>query len=481
LSQSALVKSPTHTLARFVVETDDVPDDVLDGMRDALVDTLGVALAGVDEPCAEIARSVTTPAAGTDGASIWGSARVATPADAAFVNGIAGHALDFDDTLASMRGHSSVTTVPVALAIGEAMHASGKEILTALALGLEVAGKLGRSLGHGHYLKGWHSTATIGAFAATAVAGRLLRVDTGTLCRAWGIAAAQSAGLVRNFGTMAKPFQAGHAARAGVVATNLSVAGMTADAQIFDSPHGFLETYAASGVPLGHSVGELGGRWEVIDPGLNVKRWPCCYCCHRALGGLIEMLQAYEVEASDVISVGVGFPPGTDEPLIYSDPRTGLEAKFSIEYPVAALLLDGELTLQSFTDAMVQRSAVRELMKRVVRRRVPDERTYSGTVGYTDIEIATARGQWKRRIDKAPGSVQWPVTAAERRGKFLDCASAVLPSNEARALLDAAEGCVQLVDISSLVSLTIPARQRAGSLPGEATEARAQVAATERP
>jgi 2-methylcitrate dehydratase PrpD len=480
LNQSPRVKSPTHTLARFVVETRAVPGEVLDGMRDALVDTLGVALAGVNEACAEIARRVTTPTAGPGEASVWGLAVDATPADAAFVNGIAGHALDFDDTLASMRGHSSVTTVPVALAIGEAMHASGKDILTALALGLEVAGKLGRSLGHGHYLKGWHSTATIGAFAATAVAARLLRVDPATLCHAWGIAAAQSGGLLRNFGTMAKPFQAGHAARAGVVAASLAAAGMTGDAKIFDSPHGFLETYAASGIAIQESLAELGTRWEVIDPGLNVKRWPCCYCCHRAIGGLIEMLRAHRIGTPDILSVAVGFPPGTDEPLIYSDPRTGLEGKFSIEYPVAALLLDRELTPSSFTDAMVQRPAARELMKRVVRRRVPDEKTYSGTVGYNDIEISTTGGRWERRIVNAPGSAQWPVTPAERRGKFLDCASAVLASNEASALLDAAEGCLRLADISSLVSLTSPAEKRLAGIHDGPAERRAQVLPTER-
>lgn len=454
--------SPTRKLARFVVEAESLPRSVLGGMSDALMDTIGVALAGAGEDCSRIARDSSARGVGAEGASIWGFGRTTTITDAAFVNGIAGHALDFDDTLASMRGHSSVTTVPAALAVGEAMHATGKDVLIALALGLEVAGKLGRCLGNGHYLKGWHSTATVGAFAAAAVAARLLRIDAERLCHAWGIAAAQSAGLVRNFGTMAKPFQAGHAARAGVIGATLAAQGMTADARIFDAPHGYLETYGASGAPLEETLAELGARWEVLDPGLNVKRWACCYCCHRAIGGLMQLIAEHHVVAGDVISITVGFPPGSDEPLIYDDPQTALEGKFSIEYPVAALLLDGRLTLASFTDEMVQRPAVREMMKRVRRRRIPDERIYSGTVGYTDVEIESRRGRWQRRVTNAPGSAQWPINGKERRDKFLDCASRILPAEDSHDLLRALEGSEEVPDVRSLVALTNPSGTRAG-------------------
>jgi 2-methylcitrate dehydratase PrpD len=259
---------------------------------------------------------------------------------------------------------------------------------------------------------------------------------------------------------MAKAFQAGHAARAGVLAAKLAAEGMTADERVFDGPHGYLETYSASGIPLQQALVDLGARWEVLDPGLNVKRWACCYCCHRAIGGLIGMMHAHAIAPSDVLSITVGFPPGSDEPLIYDNPRTGLEGKFSIEYPLAALLLDGGLTLESFTDEMLQRPAVRDLMKRIRRRRIPDEKTYSGTVGYTDVEIQTTHRQWTERITNAPGSKQWPLSRDDRRDKFLDCAARVLPPDDAQQLLNAAERCEQLADISSLVELTIPSKER---------------------
>jgi 2-methylcitrate dehydratase PrpD len=446
-----MASSGTLALARFVVDTRDVPSPVLAAMQDALVDTLACGLAGAYEPCVEIATGCIESDFAV--ASVWGTQRLVAAGGAAFINGIAAHALDFDDTLASMRGHSSVTTVPAALAIGEKVGASGHDVLVALAMGLEVAGKLGRVLGHGHYLRGWHSTATVGPFAAAAVAARLLGHDAAQLCDAWGLAAAQAAGLVRNFGTMAKPFQAGHAARAGVFAAALAGSGMTADRAIFDSPHGFLETYAADGPKLDELLPLLGERWEALDPGLNVKRWPCCYASHRALGGLMSMLNEFAIGGDDVVEVTIGFPPGSDEPLIYTEPRTGLEAKFSIEYPVAALLLDGKLNLASFTDQMVCRPEAREMMRRVRRVPLADSGTFSGTIGYTDVEIRTRSGSWSQRISKAPGSREWPVDAAERQAKFFDCAANVLSAERARDVLGVLGDMNAIQDIRELTRM----------------------------
>jgi 2-methylcitrate dehydratase PrpD len=450
------VDSMTDRLASFVIETREIPVEVLEVLNEALIDTFAAGFAGAREPCTSIARQITLPCERARAVAVWGHVDVVSPQDAAFINGVAGHALDFDDTLASMRGHSSVTTVPVALALGESLRSPGSDVLSALSLGLEVAGKLGKAFGHGHYLRGWHSTATIGAFAATAVAARLLGHDTATLRNAWGLAAAQAGGLVRNFGTMAKPFQAGHAARAGIVSAQLAAAGMTADMDIFDGRNNFLDTYAADGLALAESVGQLGVRWEAIDPGLNVKRWPCCYCSHRAIGGLMEIMRDHAIRADDVESVTVGFPPGSDEPLTYSDPRNGLEGKFSIEYPLAALLLDARLTPHSFTDEMVARPAVRALMKRIRRTRVHDTKIYSGTVGYTDLDVQTTRGRFQRRIDKAPGAREWPMSVQERREKFLDCSSNVLSLAQAQAWLATAEKCGEVADISELARLSIP-------------------------
>ena len=228
----------TQTLAQFAIETRtaDVPDAALDAAQNAVIDTVGVALAGSLEPVAEIALRWTRELGARPHATVWGQRLATSPAEAAFANGVCSHALDFDDTHPGPRGHASATLVPVAIATGELAGASGEEVLAAYAVALEIGGKIGRALGPGHLARGWHPTATVGIFAATVAAGRLMGLDVSGLCRAWGIAASQMGGLVRNFGTMTKPFHAGHAARCGVVSAWMARAGFTSDAMV-QRPH----------------------------------------------------------------------------------------------------------------------------------------------------------------------------------------------------------------------------------------------------
>jgi 2-methylcitrate dehydratase PrpD len=450
---------PTRRLAEFVVDTRtrDIPAEVLKGSRDALADTLGCALAGTLEPAAELAAQWVRETGARAQATVWGRNLGTSSAEAAFANGIAGHALDFDDSLPSLRGHPSTTMGPAALAVGEATGASGAEVLAAFALGLEVAGKLGRALGPGHYLRGWHTTATIGTFSATAAAARLWRLNADQLQAAWGLAASQVSGLVRNFGTMTKPFHAGHAAKSGVLAAWMAHHGFTADTRIFDGKNNFFSTYGGSdSEPLDDTLERLGKPWEMIEPGIYVKRWPCCYCNHRPVGGMLKLIAAHGIRADEIESVEIGFLPGSDTALVSANPQTGLEGKFSIEYVAAATLLDGKLTLETFTDPMVQRPAIRELMAKVRRYRIEDTKTYSGVVGYTDVAIATPRGRHALRVDHAPGSPEWPMTDADRDEKFLDCAGRVLGEPGARHLLDLLRRFETIPDVGALIKATVP-------------------------
>lgn len=447
----------TEKLARFVLETEEVPDAVLRETKVALADTVGVALAGTLEPAAEIALHCVHETGGAPHARVWGTPHLTSAAAAAFVNGIASHALDFDDTMPSLRGHPSATTLPAAVAAGEWLGASGRDLLISYALGLELAGKLGRAFGSGHYMRGWHATSTIGTFTATAVAARVAGLTASQLTQAWGLVAAQSGGLVRNFGTMTKPFQAGHAARAALTAVGLARRGFTASPDIFDGDDGFLATYAADGEPLSAVVDALGGSWELLNRGNNYKRWPCCYCNHRPIGGLLELLDRHSIRTEEVQQIRVGFPPGADEPLIHLNPQTGLEGKFSIEYCAAVTILDRRLTLETFTDAMVRRPAAQAMMKKVDHYRVPDTKIYSGTVGYTDVELVTRRGRFAQRVEKTPGSAAWPMSAAEHEEKFLDCAGRVLGTASAQRLLELVRGMETLPDVKMLAQAMVPA------------------------
>ena len=451
----------TRQLASFVADTAirNIPADALRRARDALIDTLGVSLAGSREPGAAIARQYAQELGAKRQAIVWGTPLATSPAEAAFANGVSAHALDFDDSMPTLRGHPSAPLIAAALAVGEVTGASGKAVLAAYVLGLEIGGKLGRVLGTGHYMRGWHTTSTVGTFTATAVAARLWKLDAAALQRAWGIAASQVSGLVRNFGTMTKPFHAGRAARCGVLSAWLAKHGHTADSAIFDGKNNVFETYGANGAPLAEVAGRLGAPWEIVEPGNWVKRWPCCYAGHRAIGGLFELLERHQIRTDEIKAIAAGFPPGSDTALISTNPQTGLEGKFSVEYALAAAALDRKLTLESFTDAMVQRAALRRLMSKVRRYRVEDSKVH-GLDTFTDIEIDTARGRFSMRVELTPGSPGWPATAAARTEKFMDCAARILGARGAERLLALAQRCERLPDIGQLSKATVPAAAR---------------------
>jgi len=456
----------TQRLAEFVIETkaSAIPADVLDASRDALIDTLGVALVGSLDEVGEITLRYVSDLGARREATIWGTHAGTSMAEAAFVNGVFGHALDFDDVHASVHGHPSTTIVPAAIAAGETVAASGKDLLAAYAVGLEVGAKLGLALGTGHYQRGWHATATTGVFASTAAVARLLGLNVAQLRNALGLAGSQASGLLRNFGTMTKPFHAGHAARCAVQSALLAKAGFSADTSLFDGKDSFFATYGEKDVqPFEPLIDALGKPWEAVTPGLSFKRWPCCYCNHRSIGALLNMVKEHGIRASEVEAIEIGFPPGSDTALIHTDPKTGLEGKFSIEYVAPALLLDGKIGIDSFSDVMVNRPEVRALMQKTRRYRIQDSKMYTGAVGYNDVLVRTTRGEFKVRESRAPGSPDWPMTAAERDEKFLDCAGRVLGGVGAKRVLDMAIGAKALGNVADLARAMVPAQEGASA------------------
>jgi len=264
-------------------------------------------------------------------------------------------------------------------------------------------------------------------------------------------------GLVRNFGTMTKPFHAGNAARIGVLSAWMAKNGFTADTDIFDGKNNFFSTYGTGdGEPLEKCIATLGKPWSMEEPGIYVKRWPCCYCNHRPLGGMIKLIKEHAIRADEVTNVDVGFLPGSDAALVSFNPVTGLEGKFSIEYVTTALFLDGKVTLESFTDPMVMRPEVRAFMPKVKRVPMEGKGTYSGVVGYTDVAIDTKRGRFTIRQEHAPGSPAEPMTAADRVEKFMDCAGRVLGEKGATGLLEQLENLGKVPNVASVMAAMSP-------------------------
>jgi 2-methylcitrate dehydratase PrpD len=429
----------TQSVARFARELDlhAAPEAVLDRARRAVLDTVGVAVAGGREPSFQI-LATTLGDSGAGEATVLPSRRKTSAAQAAFLNGTAGHALDYDDVIDEMKGHPSVVLVSALLALAEAEGKSGRDLLEAYAVGLQVACAVAQALPvDAHYRAGWHATATVGVIGATAGVGRLLGLDEARLRHALGIAASMASGSRQNFGTMTKPLHAGLAARDAVIAAQLAANGFTADQDQLEGPVGFLRMYGVDADPEA-VVAALAGPVVLEQHGLNVKKYPCCYNTHRMADAALA-LHARGVSASAVQGVVLTFEPGGQQAVIHHRPRTGLEGKFSSEYVLAACLLDGRVGLSSFVDAAVGRAAAQDLLRRVTIAESPTPPIGPSSYdhAYAVVEVTLADGQVLReRCDVPRGDARAPLASEELESKFRECLAFAESAWDADALLD---------------------------------------------
>ncbi len=427
--------------------------------RRAILDTMGVALAGSGEESSRIIAEVVREQGGREEATVVGHRFRAPATETALANGTAAHALDYDDVQVNMRGHPSAPLLPAVLALGEKLGASGRETIEAFVVGFEVECKLGRALGGSHYELGWHATSTLGTVGAAAASARLLRLDVGRTQTALGIAASLASGLQQNFGTMTKPLHAGWAARNGVIAATLAQRGFSAAATALEGESGLLRAMSGGAeIDSEEAVQGLGQPWEIVSPGIGVKLYPCCYATHRAIDAALEIRQAYRAHSSNIERIEVTVSPGTLVPLQRRRPETGLEAKFSMEYCVATALTEGGPGLAAFTDEAASRPEIRELMGRVCVREGGTPAAFP-IGGRAEVSVRTVGGQNHTRqnhtrvVETPRGDPQNPLSWEKLAEKFRGCATvALMPerTEEAMKLIDRLD---YVADIRELVSV----------------------------
>ena len=446
--------SVTEILARFVAEAgyDQLPPEAVTAARRAVLDTVGVALAGSREECGRIAASLAAEEGGAPEAAVLGAALRLPATRAALVNGVFAHALDYDDVHVSMKGHPSAPLLPAVLALAEKLERGGRAVIEAFVLGIEVECRVGRGLGPSHYDHGWHATATLGTLGAAAAAGKLLGLDVDGLRRSLGIATSLASGSRQNFGTMTKPLHAGEAARSGLLAAQLAARGFSADADILDSPAGFGGLFAPEGDWCPERVVEgLGRSWEIVSPGIGVKAYPCCYVTHRALDAVLDLTKAHDIRPQDLERLQVVMPRGASTPLIHSRPRTGLEGKFSMEYCLTTALLDGAPRLATFSDEAVRRTQAQDLLRRVVMKEGVGKVT-SVVDGYAEVELVLRDGSSLRaRVDHPRGLPEAPLSWDELVDKYVDCARGVLSHDAIERSLDLIGRLEALHDVGDLM------------------------------
>ncbi|MBI4311140.1 MAG: MmgE/PrpD family protein [Chloroflexi bacterium] len=354
----------TARLAEFVAKTPSskIPDQALDAANVGLMDSVGTALVANIHDIGKIITGYTNTVGGKPTATVIGTSIKTSAPDAALANATLGHSDDYDDV--GGFGHPSVVLMPTVLALGEQLHKSGREVLDAYCLGFEVGTRIGSGIGADHYGRGWHSTSTIGAMASAAAAARLLGLDTDHTRTALGIAASLASGVQANFGTMTKPLHPGNAARSGIMAATLAQMGYTANQDIIEAPSGYVAVFGDQQANINAMTTQLGEAPLHVISGIRIKEWPCCYGHHGVIPMLVELVQKYEIRASQVERVDFisGMAYGF---LNRPDADTYFGGKFSLQFNIAAALVDGKVTYETFTDEKINSAPIRDMMARV--------------------------------------------------------------------------------------------------------------------
>jgi 2-methylcitrate dehydratase PrpD len=450
--------SVIERLASFACEESfaKLPEATVRAARRAILDTLGVMVAGSRESTAARVRTLIQHRGASDEATIVGTPLRASIEDAALANGVAAHALDYDDVQASLSGHPSVPVLPAILALAEHDRRSGAELLTAFVVGVEIEAKIGRALNPAHYEVGWHATSTLGVFGAAAAAGKLLGLSHERMAQALAIAASMSSGVKANFGTDCKPWHVGHAARCGLEAAQLAAAGFTGNPRVLEHGDGFGSTHGAGMKPAWDlTVAGLGAPHELADPGIGVKRFPACASTHQALDATLELIALHAIDPANVTAVECGVSYMAPHQLIYDHATTGLQGKFSMQYCVSVALLDRTVGLAQFDDDRVRRPDVQALMPRV-RMFVHPEQTTRDSLArkFTVLTVALKDGtKLQRRVDQAKGQPGNPLTDGELEVKFRDAAGHALQKDRVEALVAALNRLETVPDVSAIARL----------------------------
>jgi 2-methylcitrate dehydratase PrpD len=460
----------TQEVANYVfkVSYKDIPSEVIRLARGFILDGLGVALAGSTDECSRIVQAHVRKLGGREECAVLGTAWSAPAPKAALANGVAGHAMDYDDTQLStskeavygLLTHPTTPVLAAVLAVGEKQKISGAELMLAYIVGVEVECRIADSINPHHYQSGFHSTATMGGLGAVMAVGKILRLRENVLVQALGICASMAAGLRENFGTMTKPLHAGRAAENGVTAALLAQSGFTAATNILEAQRGFYHAMAG-GYDESKIAGRLGRPYFMEEPGISIKPYPSGSLSHPAQDLILDLVREHDLHASDIESIEVGTNSNVPNALIYPMPKTALEAKFSIPFCMAIAVLERKAGIAQFADSKVRQKKVVELMKRV-RLYVDGELEALGFDQVRSrIRIRLHDGRSiEGRYDVARGHPEKPMSWSELAEKFKECASLAVPADNAGRVIDLVARLSELKTLNPLIRALASSKAR---------------------
>ena len=451
--------SVAEQLAARITATryEDLTPEAVYWSKVAVLDTLGVTLAGATEDAPRILYDA-LELGQTHGPSLMlGSARRLGCLDAALVNGVSSHTLDFDNTSNTMAGHASAIMIPALIAAGEAYGASGKDVLLAHAVGFETGARFGHGLNFHHHEKGWHPTSTLGVFAVTAACARMLGLSSEQTANALGLSASLAAGIKANFGTMTKPLHAGQCARGGLMSALLSRKGFTANPNAFEHKQGFFNVFNGPGnFDAARIVEGWGEPFDVTAPGAAYKLYACCAGAHAAIEAALTLVATHGVfDPRSIERVNAWTPARrlahTDRP----QPNSALDAKFRVPYCVARALLDGKVVFEHFEGDAYREERVCGLLPRVhAAPHKPGQFAPDNNNGAVVEVMLTDGSVLSEKVERALGrTAQNPIPLDQLRAKFENCASRVLGPKAVRAALHVIDRFEEVASIKEFTAL----------------------------
>ena len=444
----------TDTIARFVAGTDysTISDKTFTNAKLHMLDTLGAALVGVSTDTASIAFNYCKRVGHSDESTIWGTRLKSSAPMAAFANGLLGHAIDFDDWDAFIHaGHPTCMVASAAFSLGETIDSSGKDLLKAYVLGIEVLTKMAANAPNVQD-RGFHSTPVWGSIGAAIACASLMRLDPEKIKAALGIAASGAGGIHRQQGSMVKPFHAANAARNGVEAVLLAEKGFTADTAIIEAPRGFCDTFFGLGTcDYEKMIDGLGKPYFLESPGLGLKLHPCSAPQFLAADAALHLKREHNIRFADVAKMEVSIPPLRYQRHYHPEVKNGLRGKFAINYVVALAFLDGKLEIETFTDAKANEPEVQDALNKV---QVIVDETIPEPGPYCPVSVNLKDGtRYTYTAKIAKGHPENPMTEEEVLDKFHSNAKQVLSPQKSEAVIVKMRNLETVANVKELVEL----------------------------
>ncbi|MFC1820162.1 MmgE/PrpD family protein [Thermodesulfobacteriota bacterium] len=443
--------SPTNELANFIVNMrfTDLSKEQIDAAKRCFLDWLGVTIGGIREPPAKILVDLIEELGGKKQASVIGYGRKTSILNAALVNGTMAHSLDYDDAHMYTRNHPSAPLIAALLPVSEYKKLPGTELITAFILGFEVSTRIGLALGNDYYDLGWHATPVLGRFGVAAGVGKLLGLDTEKLKNAFGLAATQTGGIRKVFGTMGKPFHAGKAAMDGILSTILADKGFTAPKDILDEDSGFLGILSSK-IDLDQITSELGEKFHVFD--VSFKPHAACLAMHPPIDGLISIRNEYRIDPENIDRIDLEVAPIC---LVLGDnknPESGLEGKFSVYYCAALAVTEGQARNNVFSDEMIRATHIRRLMEKTV---VKGNESFQESEAKIKV-VSKDGGLFEKHIIAPKGDPRNPLNFDEIVEKFTDLSKCILPENNVEQIVSLIQNLEKLENIMELIRICCP-------------------------